>query len=241
MKEFTVNNSRLKYTVIFPENLRDKNPAILFLHGLTGKKESSYQYAQGLAKIGYISFLFDMRGHGESEGNLDILSLNDFLNDAISAYDQLVSIESVDADNISIIGSSMGGYLALRLSTKRNVKNIVLRAPADYPDEIITEPAIDNGADNPNTLNWRKETKTKDGSLALQAIYDFKGLIHLLESELDDRVPHTTVQNYIDAIQDKNKLTYQILKGAPHSIKEGPFRDTVETIMVDWFSNERDP
>ncbi|KKR59827.1 MAG: hypothetical protein UT99_C0023G0001, partial [Candidatus Curtissbacteria bacterium GW2011_GWA2_40_31] len=59
-----------------------------------------------------------------------------------------------------------------------------------------------------------------------------------IESEKDTYVPHQTVQNYIDATKDKNKLTYVFMKGAPHSIKEGPFRDEVERIYIEWFKTK---
>jgi esterase/lipase len=57
----------------------------------------------------------------------------------------------------------------------------------------------------------------------------------IIESEKDDSVPHQTILNYVNAVKDKSKLTHILMKGAPHSIKEGKFRDEVERILVDWF------
>ena len=123
--------------IIAPEVIKDKNPAVIFVHGLTGSKESSCQYADGLAELGYISFLFDMRGHGGSEGDINTALTKDFLEDCISGYDYLANRKDIDKDNISVVGSSMGGYLAAILTSKRDIKNLVLRAPADYPNYVF--------------------------------------------------------------------------------------------------------
>ena len=88
--EFTVGDLKLKGSLILPQKLLDKNPAILFVHGWTSHKERSYQYANGLAKLGYISFLFDMRGHGESDGNINTTTTKEFLDDVLAAYYYLI-------------------------------------------------------------------------------------------------------------------------------------------------------
>ena len=235
MNTFTVKGAELKAKIVIPENPKEKNPGILFIHGLTGKMKNSYQYADGLAKLGYMSFLFDLRGHGDSKGDLSILNLEDFLEDATTAYDRFQSVEAVDKDNISLVGSSMGSYLAARLSAKRATKNIALRAPANYPDDVCDKPTIENGGDNPIIMEWRKLRLSPVGSLSLKALNRFDGEVLIMESENDDTVPQETVKNYADAVRDKSRLTYTILKGAQHSIKPGIFRDNVEKILVDWF------
>ena len=57
----------------------------------------------------------------------------------------------------------------------------------------------------------------------------------IIESEKDDVVPHQTVVNYANAVKNRNRLTHTVMKGAPHSIKEGKFRDKVEKILLNWF------
>jgi hypothetical protein len=57
-----------------------------------------------------------------------------------------------------------------------------------------------------------------------------------MESEKYDRVPHQTIMNYVNAVNNRNKLTHVFMKGAPHSIKEGKFRNEIERILIKWFS-----
>lgn len=232
--EFKVENQTLRGKLFYPENLKEKNPAILFVHGFTSEKERSYQYAKNLAKLGYICFLFDSRGHGESEGDLLSFTNKDFLKDVITAYDQLADLENVDRNAISIIGSSFGSYLGLLLTTKRKVQNIALRVPADYPNEYFDKPKNITREDD-RIMPWREKRKNWNDSFALEAMHEFSGKILIIESELDDRIPHQTIENYVNAVKNPHQLTHILMKGVPHSIPEGKFRDEVNKILVEWF------
>lgn len=233
---FTVDGLRLSAALFFPAQPKEKNPAILFVQGWTGEKERSYQYADALSKLGYICFLFDNKGHGESEGDIKSYSIKDFLKGLLDAYDYLLGIDGVDKENISAVGSSFGGYLIALLSERRKVNNLVLRAPADYPDKEFEEPKYKNsGSGNPDIIAWRKQEKNPTDTLALCAVNKFGGNVLMVESGNDDIVPHESTANYINAMKDKKKLTHIIVKDAPHSIREGKFRDEITKILIDWF------
>lgn len=236
--EFTVDGLKLKGNIFYPQNTKAKNPAILFIHGWTSEKKRSFQYAEALTKLGYIIMLFDMRGHGISEGNINIATPKEFLRDCVAAYDYCSSINGVDKDNISVVSSSFGGYLSSMLASKRKIKNLALRVPADYANDTFEKPKMGNAGENPDVFKWRLIPKKHNETFALQALHDFDSNILIIESEKDAIVPHQILQNYIDAVKDKNKLTHTVMKDAPHSIKEGPFRDEVTKILVDWFRNK---
>ena len=75
-------------------------------------------------------------------------------------------------------------------------------------------------------------------TFALQALHDYEGNVLIIESEKDTIVPHPIIQNFIDAVKDKSKLTHIVMKDAPHSIKPGPFKEEVTRILVDWFKSK---
>ncbi len=235
---FISRGLNLKASIFYPTEILEKNPAILFIHGWTSERKRSYQYAESLSDLGYFCFLFDLGGHGESEGDLDKYTNKEFLDDALNTYDYLDGIENVDSGKISAVGSSFGGYLVALLSEKRKLKNLVLRAPADYPNEGFNNIKKSLGGDDPDIMNWRSKKKNFKETFALNAIHNFTGNVLLLESENDDRIPHQTIENYAQAIKDKKKLKHIILKGAPHSIRKGKYRDGVEKIMVEWFKDK---
>ncbi len=236
--ELISNNLKLKGSLFLPAKLQDKNPAILFVHGWASEKEGSYQYAEALSKLGYICFLVDMRGHGKSEGDRNSFTIREFQDDVLVAYDYLLGVDRVEKENISAVGSSFGSYLIALLSTKRNVKNLAMRVPADHPNEDFNKLKILSGHENEAIMTWRRQPKQPNETYALDALSKFKGNVLIIESEFDDAVPHETIENYKNAVRDKTKLKYIFMKGASHSIKEGKFRDEVEHILVDWFRDK---
>lgn len=237
MEDLFIENGgyRLAATIFKPATLKPKNPAILFIPGWTGSRKRNFQYAESLVALGYICFLIDVRGHGDSEGDIDSSTHEQFLSDACAAYDYLSKIDGVDASNISVVGSSMGGYLAAILCSKRKVKNLVLRVPSDYPRESFAHPARLAGSENPGVMEWRSKARQPQDTFALEALHGFDGDVLIIQSGNDDSVPDQTIMNYIKAVEDKSKLTHVFMKDAPHSIKEGKFRDEVEKIYLDWF------
>ena len=236
--EFKVDGLTLKGNLFYPEKIKEKNPSILFIHGWTSEKTRSYQYAEALIKLGYIVMLFDMRCHGISEGNINIATPKEFLNDCIAAYDYFSQVKGVDKDNISIVGSSFGGYLSSILTAKRKIKNLVLRVPADYTNDAFEKPKMGNAGKNPEIFKWRLIPKKYSETFALQALHDFYGNVLIIESEKDTIVPHQIIQNYAVAVKDKSKLDHIVMKGVSHSIKPGPFKDKVTQILVAWFKNK---
>ncbi len=223
-------------TIFYPAHKKDKNPAILFVHGLTSKRERSFQYAKALSELGYVCLLFDMRGHGTSEGDINVFKLKEFLDDVIAAYDYLSDINIVDKKNISAIGSSFGGYLVAVLSRKRKIKNLALRFPADYPNEAFNKPKANFSSDNKEVMVFRNKARKPQESYALEALQEFEGNVLIIEAEKDDLISHQTILNYLNAVRNKNKISYVVMKDAPHSIREGKFRDDVEKILTEWFS-----
>jgi esterase/lipase len=237
MKEITIvrNSINISAVLFYPPILKSKYNAILFVNGWGSDKKSYYQYAESLSKLGFLCFLFDLRGQGESKENGLLLSNRDFLDNTLIAYDYLYTLSEVDKENISAIGTSFGGYLVTLLSSKRKLKNIVLRVPAIYPDDLFDTPVELSSGSNPKVREFRTRSQTYKDSIALEAIHNFSGDLLIIESEMDDKIPRQTIMNYLNAVSDKNKLIYVIMKGALHISKEKQFMNEVERIKTDWF------
>ena len=110
-------------------------PVVVFAHGLNSSKESprNVTIAGGLVEKGFCCFLLDFTGHGESEGDVSDISVEQFALDIGAALDYIESVEGVDPVRIGICGSSMGGTAALVRATLDNrIKAVALRsAPAE--------------------------------------------------------------------------------------------------------------
>src|SRR3990170_3439400 len=123
-----------------PQNL----PAVVFYHGMVSQSKPRYnKRAEILAENGIAALTFDFRGCGESAGKIGELLISDWFNDAILTYDYLSEQSFVDKNRIGISGKSFGGYMAAMVCAKRDVKSIVLQAPAIYADSWFNKPYLD--------------------------------------------------------------------------------------------------
>ncbi len=241
MQDFSFNNDNLKLngTLFYPSHKKASNPAILFVHGWTSERKRSFQYAKALVDLGFVCLLFDMRGHGTSEGDIKTSSNKDFLSDVAAAYDYLSKMGDIDKENISAVGTSFGSYLITLLSAKRKLQNLVLRVPADYLNQNFNKSKMLYSSNIEEIRSWREKPKNPSETYALEALNNFDGQVLIIEAGKDDTIPQQTILNYMNAVKDKSKLTHILLKDAPHSLKEGRFRDEVEQVFARWFQNKR--
>ncbi|HWY79503.1 MAG TPA: alpha/beta fold hydrolase [Candidatus Sulfotelmatobacter sp.] len=236
---FFVEGQKLHGMLFYPEKIKQINPAILFVHGWKSSERSFVSIAEALTKLGFICMTVNMRGHNGSDGNINILTRKNFLDDTCAAYDYLTQVKEVNKKQISVIGASFGGYLATLVSKERNVKNIVLRVPANYPNVTFYEPQIQfSGDNNSDELQWRFKILGIQETFSLAALHLFKGNILIIESENDQLVPHVTIENYLRAVLDPSQLTYVVMKGADHSIHNEEQRNKYTEILTDWFQDK---
>ncbi|MBN2146737.1 MAG: alpha/beta fold hydrolase [Anaerolineales bacterium] len=100
--------------------------AILLVHGLNGSSSSMIYHAAALASYGFKVLLFDLRGHGSSQGDLCTGGIQE-ANDVLGAVDYLLSREDVDADKIGALGISLGAQCVLRGAVEgENIRAVVL-------------------------------------------------------------------------------------------------------------------
>jgi len=108
-------------------------PALLWLPGFLSDMASTKALALAdWAKANRLPMLrFDYSGHGQSEGNLLHASIGDWLEEASAVLDRLRERRTI------LVGSSMGGWIALLLARKlaregalKRLAGLVLIAPA---------------------------------------------------------------------------------------------------------------
>lgn len=115
-------------------------PVILVHGGGVTREEGGFftRMATALAEAGVPSLRFDLRGHGESEGRIEDLTLAAVLNDiriAVAEVRDLVACETVH-----LLGASFGGGLCAYYAAKRpsEISRLVLLNPQlDYKKRTI--------------------------------------------------------------------------------------------------------
>jgi uncharacterized protein len=110
------------------------SPVVLMCGGYAGNKCSKFRLSvrlsQALAKRGIASLRFDYRGTGDSEGEFEELTLESQVSDALCCLNYLKSHTQIDANQIGILGRSLGGMIAV-LTTRDfpSIKSLVLWSP----------------------------------------------------------------------------------------------------------------
>ncbi len=217
----------------------EKFPGVVHLHGWRSSQNRAFEISKLLSAMGFICLTVDLRGHGASPGIIEEFSRKHFLEDCVAAYDVLIAEEEVDKDDITVAGSSFGGYLAALLTKERKASRLILRVPSDYPDEGFEKSKMDIDSKSDTRTEWRSEPKTWKETAALRAVHDFREEILLIESEKDELVPRQTLQNYREAVENPELLTYVTIKDAPHSLRDRPdLQREYEKIVVDWIINQ---
>ncbi|GAB4136451.1 MAG: alpha/beta hydrolase [Sphingomonadales bacterium] len=105
-----------------------RGPGVIFLGGfksdMTGTKAVALERHCQLRQRAYLRF--DYSGHGQSHGRFEDGTISVWLEDALAALDDLTAGPQI------LVGSSMGGWLALlaALARPQRVRGLVLIAPA---------------------------------------------------------------------------------------------------------------
>ena len=116
-----------------PEN----GAAIILLHGYGSNRLEMIPRADILARHGYGVLLYDLRGHGESEGEKRAFGWQD-VKDVKAALEFLLRTEDVDPDRIGILGFSIGGQIAIRAAAEyEEIKAVI----ADDPGFVTIDDA----------------------------------------------------------------------------------------------------
>lgn len=115
-------------------------PTIVFLGGYrSDMRGSKAQALHAMAEQGGYGFLrFDYTGHGESSGRFEDLTISDWLADARDI------VTARTRGPLVLVGSSMGGWIALLLARELagRVAGMVLLAPAPDFTKRLVEPSL---------------------------------------------------------------------------------------------------
>ena len=230
--EIAVGDRRIDGTLIVPDT---RMPGVLFLHGWGGNQTQYANRAREIAALGCACLTVDMRGHAKTESDHATVTREDNLRDALAAYDRLVHEAAVDDDQIAVVGSSYGGYLATILSAMRPVRWLALRAPALYKDADWNEPKMAlrklQGLDA-----YRLEVLEAQDNRALRAAMAYRGDVLVVESANDNIVPRAVIENYRNAFAQGRSLTYRVIDGADHGLTDPAWRHAYTTLLVGWIT-----
>lgn len=116
--------------------LAGRNPGVVFLHGLMSDMEGGKALAlEAFCEARGQAFLrFDTYGHGRSSGRFQDGTIGRWADDAVAVLDRLTTGPQV------LVGSSMGGWVALLAALRRpgRVAGLVgIAAAPDFTEDLV--------------------------------------------------------------------------------------------------------
>lgn len=173
---------------------------------------------------------FDYQGHGASSGRFRDGTIGTWFSDALEVLDRIASGPQI------VVGSSMGGWMAMLLAKARpeRVAGLLLIAPApDFPEKLMLpsmpeearaalyrdgvwdRPSDYADEDYPITLRLVEESRSHhllDGGQL-----PFDGPVRIIHGSSDDAVPLEHVLRIPDAVRSTDVVT-EVVKGGDHRL-----------------------
>lgn len=139
---------QLAGTLVTPADATDHGVVLVHGGGVTREEGGFFtRLAAGLGAAGVASLRFDLRGHGESEGRQQEVTLSAHLNDTRVAIDYIRA--EAGLTTVSLVGTSFGGGLCAYYAAKQpdQVTRLVLLNPQlNYKNRYIDQkPYWSNG------------------------------------------------------------------------------------------------
>ncbi len=220
-------------TLAIPPAVKKPCPGVIIFHGMTSSENSYITLTQSLAEQGIAGLAISMRGHGESEGDFERSTVAEAISDALAAYDFLVSQPEVDATSIGLVGSSVGAILAAMVSDKRLIRSIVFRAPAAYTAEMMRLSMAETMVNENRQFH---QIGDLEATPAGNAIRNFNGSLLVVASENDALIPLSIPKAYINAAMQADKKQLYVIEGAPHTLTEPRWKETLQNTILKWFN-----
>ena len=208
-------------------------PAVVICHGLGSRKERHADFAEFLSARGFAALAIDLRGHGESEGELEG---NEAL-DIGAAVRYLQSQPEIDSDRLAVRGSSLGGCCAIHAGALfPEIKAVIAICPAREADlhvmliEHNVSPVLESDGlyarlKLPDYLDYLREHDVSDmvNRISPRAIC-------IVHAKGDDTIPYTLSQQLYERAGEPKKLL--LVDGGTHwSAQHDP---SVHDSVVRW-------
>lgn len=173
---------------------------------------------------------FDYEGHGASSGEFEDGTIGRWLENTLDVFDQVARSPQI------VIGSSMGGWMAMLLAKARpnRIKALILIAPApDFPTRLIwpnltkieQQKLIDNGlmmrpskfADDGYPYTWQMINESKQHNLLDGGKIPYGGPVHIYIGDGDDVIPVDHAK-LAAAVFKSDKVDLSVISGGDHRL-----------------------
>jgi uncharacterized protein len=195
----------------------------LLLHGggssaAEGFRElRTYLHAQGIETVA-----FDFVGHGRTSGQQSGTTLAERVQQALS----VISSQRLDSSALTIIGFSMGAYVAAKVAVQLQVPRLCLAIPAAYSSQAYKVPF------GPEFSQILRTPRSWADSDAFDLIHRYTGHLLVISAEDDNVVPADIPQRYASAGSNSASTVHHIVRRSGHSLSEHYEREPTARAVV---------
>jgi pimeloyl-ACP methyl ester carboxylesterase len=214
-----------------------KAPGLVWLGGYRSdmcgtKAEAMDKWA---AEKGHACCRHDYSGHGESSGDFMQGTISRWLEESMAVFDRYC-----ETGNHVLVGSSMGGWVALRMvqelarrGQSERLKALLLLAPApDFTHELMKPQLSDDQRHQLESRGYMEEPSkySADPNIFTKALFDdgednrvMKGLIetgcpvHILQGMQDPDVPYEHAMKLVTFLPNEH-VTMTLVKDGDHRL-----------------------
>jgi esterase/lipase len=119
------------------------------------------------------------------------------------------------------------------ISEAREVKSIMLRAPALYTPEMREEKMGNIIERESDIFN---EIANVEDAAGIHAIAKFKGSLLVVACENDVIIPQRIPRAYFDNAKLAARKEFEVLKGSEHSLQTDELRSRFTDLLTRWFT-----
>jgi uncharacterized protein len=182
----------------------------LILHGGGSSAAEGFEDLRTFLHAQRIETLaFDFVGHGRTGGQ----QLGTNLRERVQQVCAVIRSQSLEPSMLSLIGFSMGAYVAVKAAAEVGVQRLCLAIPAAYAAEAYQVPF------GPEFSQILRAPRSWESSDAFDLLANFTGHLLVISAEEDAIVPAEITQRYADIGAGRRSTVHHVVKGAGHTLR----------------------
>jgi alpha/beta superfamily hydrolase len=225
---FSTPAGKLRGIIHHPKH--PSSSCVITCHGLFSDKGSDKFITLGehFAQEGITVFRFDFRGCGESDGKIEDTTITGRSEDLTAALSFIRAHTPSVAHTIGLLGSSMGGFISLRVAASDKMIKAVAAWATPFSFDGVRE--VIAHSDSPQL----KEEFYQDAGRydASQFVPQVKNLL-LIHGDKDETVPAAHAERLYQKAKEPKRL--EIVRGADHTFSNPTFRKKAVSYSLNWF------
>lgn len=231
---------RLSGVFDHPESPKSRG-AVILCHGMESNKNSEKLAWLGaaLARRGILVLRFDFSYAGESSGKFEDITYSGEVDDLRAAY---ALLQSQDPAKIAILGSSMGGSVALLFAAEEpEIAALVTVAapihPEQFPARTLTARQMEQWRDRGFTLYHGQKLNVSllhdlEKIRILEAAPRITCPVLIIHGSADEVVPVKEAHELDGCLRTEKQML--ILQGGDHRLSDATIMQRAMTAALDW-------